>query len=387
MTVADQLVDRTIVDHSVDRRSTALLSGPNKLKLGVFAPNLSAGASSISLMEGAPVIGNWSEPKSIAMAADRAGFEVIVPIARWLGQGGQSLFWERSLETMTWGAAVAAVTQDIYVMTTCHVPMVHPVLAAKMGATIDHVSGGRWGLNVVAGWSKPEFELFGNEFAGHSDRYRLADEWTTIVKRLWTEDEPFDFDGDFFTLKGAFSSPKPVQAPYPVIMNAGQSPAGLALAADHSDLVYIGLVGETDVAGAVTRVREAASARGREVAVWALAHVVCADTDAEAEALVHAYSVTHGDVDTASRYAALLSGTDTASQQAFREDSDLVRKLMASQGNYSIVGSHQAISRKLTELSEAGLDGLVLAFFDYQDGISRFATTVMPQLVDAGVRA
>lgn len=387
MTTVDRSVDRTIVDHTVDRNATAILSGPNKLKLGVFAPNLSAGASSISLMEGAPVIGNWSEPKSIAMAADRAGFEVIVPIARWLGQGGQSLFWERSLETMTWGAAVAAVTENIYIMTTCHVPMVHPVLAAKMGATIDHVAGGRWGLNVVAGWSKPEFELFGNEFAGHTDRYRLADEWTTIVKRLWAEDEPFDFNGDFFTLKGAFSSPKPVQAPYPVIMNAGQSPAGLALAADHSDLVYIGLVGETDVAGAVKRVRDAASARGRDVAVWALAHVVCADTDDAAEALVQSYSVEHGDVETATRYAALLSGTDTASQKAFREDSDVVAKLMASQGNYSIVGSHETVATRLTQLSDAGLDGLVLAFFDYQDGIARFESTVMPQLVRAGVRS
>lgn len=386
MTLVEKPPDCSVADHTVDRGAITLLNGPNRLKLGVFAPNLSAGASGITTMDGPPRIGNWSEPKSIAVAADRAGFEVVVPIARWLGQGGESLFWERSLETMTWGAAVAAITENIFVMTTCHVPMVHPVMAAKMGVTIDHVSGGRWGLNVVAGWSKPEFELFGAEFAQHSDRYRLADEWTRVVKRLWSDAEPFDFDGDFFTLKGAFTNPKPVQAPYPVIMNAGQSPAGLALAAEHSDLVYIGLVGEPNIPSAVSRVRDAASARGRDVAVWALAHVVSADTDEAARALVTSYAVDHGDVETATRYAALLSGTDTASQSAFREDADLIRKLMQSQGNYSIVGSHQSIADQLAKLSEAGLDGLVLAFYDYHQGIAAFQAEVIPRLVQVGLR-
>jgi FMNH2-dependent dimethyl sulfone monooxygenase len=379
-------VDRTIVDHTVDRSTTRPLAGPNRLKLGVFAPNLSAGASSISLAPGPPVMGNWGEAQAIAQAADQAGFEVVVPIARWMGHGGESRFWQRSFETMTWGAALAATTNDIFVMTTCHVPMVHPVLAAKMGATLDHVSGGRWGLNLVAGWSKPEFDLFGVEFAEHSDRYRLSEEWIQIVKRLWTEEEPFDFDGDFFHLKGAISDPKPVQAPYPLIMNAGQSPPGLALAGKHSDMAYIGLAGDTDIPGSVQRVREAASLHGREVAVWALAHIVSADTDEAAQAQVESYAIENGDVETAMRYAASLMRTDTASQAAFRADSDLVRNLMISQGNYSIVGSAESVAQRLVELSQAGIDGLAVAFFDYVDGIARFEADVMPLLVDANVR-
>lgn len=386
MSTAPTNTDRTIVDHTIDRYTTRVLAGPNRLKLGLFAPNLSAGASSVSLLDGPPVMGNWNEAQGLAAAADQAGFEILVPIARWLGQGGVSRFWERSFETMTWGAGLAASTQDIFIMTTCHVPMVHPVLAAKMGATIDHIAGGRWGLNIVAGWSKPEFELFGAEFAGHADRYRLADEWATIVKRLWTEDEPFDFAGDFFNLKGALCEPKPVQSPYPAIMSAGQSPAGLALAAEHSDIVFIGLVGETDVPGTVARVREAASAGGRKVAVWALAHVAAAETDAAAREFVNWYAVEHGDVETATRYAALLKGTDTASQAAFRADSELVRNLMASQGNYSIVGSHESVADRMLELSAAGIDGLALAFFDYDEGIASFRANVLPRLVDAGVR-
>ena len=94
------------------------------------------------------------------------------------------------------------------------------LLAAKQAATIDNISGGRFGLNVVCGWFRPEIEMFGIELLDHDDRYRMADEWLTCMKRAWTEQD-FDHEGPFYTVRGGFLLPKPVQRPHPPIVIGG----------------------------------------------------------------------------------------------------------------------------------------------------------------------
>ena len=59
-------------------------------------------------------------------------------------------------------------------------PLYHPVMAAKLGATLDHISGGRWGLNIVPGWLGAEFKMFGMELGARGSRYKLAQEWITL---------------------------------------------------------------------------------------------------------------------------------------------------------------------------------------------------------------
>ena len=67
------------------------------------------------------------------------------------------------------------------------------MLAAKQCATIDHISGGRFGLNIVAGWNASEIAMFGNEQLPHDDRYAVAEEWIQLIKALWTQEGGFDF--------------------------------------------------------------------------------------------------------------------------------------------------------------------------------------------------
>ena len=76
-----------------------------------------------------------------------------------------------------------------------------------MTSTIDHVSGGRFSLNVVAGFNEQEFQMLGMEVPSHEDRYGRAAEWMTIVRRAWTDHEPFDFDGDYIELREVVSNP------------------------------------------------------------------------------------------------------------------------------------------------------------------------------------
>ncbi len=114
------------------------LYGPNRLKLGVFGANLGNGCTATR----APgtLRATWPEVLEVARLADQAGFEAMVPVARWKGFGGPTNFNGSSFETYTWAAGLGAQTQRIAVFATSHVPTVHPIVAAKQATTIDHIS-------------------------------------------------------------------------------------------------------------------------------------------------------------------------------------------------------------------------------------------------------
>ena len=181
----------------------------NRVKLGVMAFNCSHGSTVTTVPEAWPM--TWDENVALAQMADRAGFEALLPVGRWKGYGGQTNFNNRSFESFTWAAGIAAKTENVAVLATAHAPLIHPVAAAKQAATVDHISNGRFVLNIVCGWFKDEFNMFGAEWREHDRRYEFAAEWLALLRRLWSEEAAFDFDGEFFQGQGLWSQPKPVQ--------------------------------------------------------------------------------------------------------------------------------------------------------------------------------
>src|SRR5262245_41811906 len=121
--------------------SIAGLPGTNKFKLGVFRMNCAGGLAITKAPERWKA--QWDDIVAATQIADRARFELVLPLARWRGYGGEIDNAAWSFETMTQGAALAAVTHHAAIFVTVHVPLVHPVFAAKAVATIDHVSHGR----------------------------------------------------------------------------------------------------------------------------------------------------------------------------------------------------------------------------------------------------
>lgn len=117
-----------------------------------------------------------------------------------------------------------------------------PAMLAKIAATVDVISGGRLDFGIGAG-SRPSHPLARREYDAHGLPFddfghsvgSLA-EACTIIRRLWTETEPFDFHGSHHRLTGAFGNPKPVQLPYPPILIGGRSAALLRVVAEHADL-------------------------------------------------------------------------------------------------------------------------------------------------------
>jgi alkanesulfonate monooxygenase SsuD/methylene tetrahydromethanopterin reductase-like flavin-dependent oxidoreductase (luciferase family) len=117
-----------------------------------------------------------------------------------------------------------------------------PAMLAKIAATVDVVSGGRLEFGIGVG-SRPtiptarrEYEMHGMPYLETSDAVGTFAEACTVIKRLWTEDEPFDFDGEYIKLTGAFGNPKPVQRPHPPIVIGGTASPTLRVVAEHADV-------------------------------------------------------------------------------------------------------------------------------------------------------
>lgn len=117
-----------------------------------------------------------------------------------------------------------------------------PAVLAKIATTVDVVSGGRLDFGIGAG-SRPSHPLARREYTAHGLPYVDAAEAVgalaeacTVIRRLWTEDVPFDFPGDHVQLQGAFGNPKPVQRPHPPIVIGGRSTPTLRVVAEHADV-------------------------------------------------------------------------------------------------------------------------------------------------------
>ncbi len=217
----------------------AILVQSHPLKLGIFGPNCSSGRTYATIPERWDT--TWENNVAIAQQADAAGIECMVPIARWKGYGGESNPNGTSWESITWACGLLAATRRINVFATVHVPLNHPVVAAKQMVTADHIGRGRFGVNVVCGWNEDEFQMFGVTKKEHEGRYEQGAEWWTIVKRIWDGEGPFDFEGNHYRLKGVEGSPLPYGGAAPLMMNAGSSPSGRAFAIRYSDMHFDGV--------------------------------------------------------------------------------------------------------------------------------------------------
>jgi alkanesulfonate monooxygenase SsuD/methylene tetrahydromethanopterin reductase-like flavin-dependent oxidoreductase (luciferase family) len=177
----------------------------------------------------------WREADAIPQFEHAWLFDHLMPIA---GDPGGPI-----LEGWTLLSALAAQTErlrlGLLVTSNRFRP---PAMLAKMAATVDIVSGGRLDFGIGVG-SRPghplalrEYKAYGMPFHDTAHAVGAFAEACTVIRRLWTEDKPFDFDGTWLNLTGAFCNPKPVQWPHPPIMIGGRAPATLRVVAEHADL-------------------------------------------------------------------------------------------------------------------------------------------------------
>ena len=357
----------------------------NPFKLGFFGANCSSGLACTKVTE--RWSGSWEDNLSLAQMADDAGIDFLLPVGRWKGYGGETNFEGTTLETTAWACGLLAKTQRITVFATVHSPLVHPVLAAKQFVTADHLSRGRFALNIVCGWNQGEFDMFGIEQREHDMRYEHGAEWLRAVHRLWSEPGSFEIENDFFSLKHVEAEPKPYGNTRPIVMNAGSSTAGRAFGARYCDVLFRSC--KTIETGAVD-VRETqaeAQSFGREIGVYTTAYVICRPTKREAEEYERYVSDENGDWGAIDHHLA-VSRANNHTLRGMSDDEFAIhrRRHAVGSGGYPLVGDPEHIARELGQIAAAGFGGIALSFVNYLDEFPYFRNEVMPRLERMGLR-
>jgi len=231
------------------------------LQLGLFGANCSSGRTYVTLPE--RWVASWENNLKLAQMADEIGIECMVPIARWKGYGGDSNPNGASFESIAWACGLLAATRRLRVFCTVHVPLHHPLVAAKQMATGDHIGQGRLGVNIVCGWNEDEFQMFGVTKKEHDARYAQGEEWWSIVKRVWSGEARFDHEGTYYRLHGVEGAPRPFGRTDPLMMNAGSSDTGRWFAIRHSDMHFDAVETPELSTARIAQTKKLARERGR----------------------------------------------------------------------------------------------------------------------------
>jgi len=368
-----------------NRAATNPLFNDNTFKLGLFCHNASVIQMSTAPEKYSPT---WPRSLEIGRLADAIGLEVIVSFAGWRGAYPDDPKHpsHREYEPFTWAAAMGAVTKYPAIIGTFHTQLTHPAFAAKAAATVDHVTGGRAGLNVVAGSSRLAFAQFGQAIEDHDTRYAHTEEFVEVMKRFWSlEDQELDFDGRFVRVHHGVSVPKPIQRPNPPLINAGVSERGMRFAARHADIALTHLRGEEDDWRNIISAYKtlAANEYQRPIQVWTHGYVVVGDTEPEANDYLRYYAEERADKRWVEAWIAELG----ENAPKLRPDQLVhMSRNWAAGGGQNLVGTPQTIAEKMVKYSRAGLDGILLTALEPEKMLGRMQEKIMPLLVQAGLR-
>jgi FMNH2-dependent dimethyl sulfone monooxygenase len=360
----------------------------HELILGLFLP-LQEGAWSPST---APRETSWTFDYNArcALRAEELHFDLVFGLAQWLGKGGYGgamSFREHEIDPFITSAALAPLTRNIILISTVHILYGwHPLHLAKYGACIDHISRGRWGLNVVTGYKPSEYRMFGMTPIPHDVRYEMAEEFTTLMEQLWEANENLTFNGRFWKMENAYVAVKPVNR-RPILVNAASSEAGLNYAVKHSDLIFITSPAGADPHDACEalpahnrRIKEMADRQGREIKTLINPHVICRATEKEAWS-AYRMILQHEDAEASRNFEEMFRTGDTASWRGHKGKQWVVG------GNIHLVGSPEQIVDWFLQLRRAGCDGVQVNFFDYVPDLDFFGSEVLPLMRQAGLRA
>jgi pyrimidine oxygenase len=346
------------------------------MQVGVFVPiNNNGWLISSSAPQYMP---SFDLNKEIAVRAERYGLDFLLSMIKLRGFGGKTEFWEYGLESFTLMAGLAAVTSSIKIYATCPTLIIPPAFAARMCNTIDSISHGRFGLNLITGWQRPEYSQMGlwpgdEHFA---NRYRMLDEYARILRELWDTGRS-DFKGRYYQMDDCLVRPRP--SGEMKIICAGSSDEGLAFSARWADYAFcLGKGVNTPKAFAFNneRLAKALQKTGRAVSVFVLVMIIAAETDEQAveKWLRYREGV---DEDAVAWLGAQGAADKTSTTTNVRQLADQDSAVNLNMG--TLVGSYGKVAAMLDEMAEvANTGGVLLTFDDFIQGVEDFGARIQP---------
>jgi alkanesulfonate monooxygenase len=207
----------------------------------------------------------------ISKAHDDAGFDRVLIGYGAVGPEGWAV-----------AATVLHHTKQLKVMVAHRPGFVQPVLLARKAATLDHLTGGgRVAIHFITGGDEVDQRREG-DFVAHDARYRRTGEVMSILRRIWSEDSAFDFEGEFFRYEAAFSSVKPTAPGAIPFFFAGASPPAIEVGAAQADVYAFWGEPREGVAARKQVIDQAAAAHGRTMRYSISFRPIIADTEQEA---------------------------------------------------------------------------------------------------------
>ena len=291
--------------------------------------------------------------REIVLRAEKYGFDFALSMIKLRGFGGPSRFWDDNLESFTLMAGLASITSRIELYATVAVLTLPPALCARMAMTIDSISHGRFGVNLVTGWQKAEYDQMGLWPGDDHFKYRydLLAEYATVMDELWVDGRS-DLKGKYYTMNDCRLGPLPSRK-IPLIC-AGTSDAGIAFASKFCAYNFCSGAGHIndprDSADAVIRLKAQSAAAGTGTKALALTMIIADETDEAAMAKWQHY---------------VAGRIRSRNGQPF--------------GGSRLIGSYATVARLLDEMSEIdGLAGVMLTFDDFVIGVEQFGQRIQP---------
>ena len=274
-----------------------------------------------------------------------------------------------------------------------------PTLAARHAATLDQLSGGRIALHVITGGSDEEQRRDG-DWLDHDSRYRRTGEWMDIVRRTWTEYQPFDYEGEFYHLEQAQSQVRTRQRPHVPLYFGGASEAAMEIGARHADVYAFWGEPIAAIREQIANIRARAARYGRDMRFSLSVRPILGDTEGEAweraRGILERVRGSVGDSVGPGRPARLQSvGSrrllDFAAQGEIH-DQRLWMPIAAATGaagsTTALVGTAEQVAESLLAYYDAGCSTVLIRGFDPLQDTEDYGRELIPMLrAEAAARA
>lgn len=317
--------------------------------------------------------------RKVTQAAERYGVDFVLSMIKLRGFGGKSGFWDEALDSFSLMSALGAVTSRIQLYATVPTLAIPPAIAARMTSTIDDVSNGRFGLNLITGWQKAEYSQMGI-WPGekhYTHRYDMLTEYITVMKELWATGR-CDLKGEYFTMDDCRMGPLPSRK-IPLISAATSDP-GIDFAAAQCDYNFCNGNSATNNPLAaqenVARMYAIAQKTGSKIRALTNVMIIADDTD---DLAMKKWELYKSGTD--------LDAIDWRATQASKDQTGTVGSHSLLHANRDpqphngsrFIGSYATIARLLDEMSTIpGMAGTMLTFDDFIVGIEQFGERIQP---------
>lgn len=343
---------------------------PFPLRFGIWA--LVHGSRAALQDPDEPYDASWARNRRLILEAESLGFDSTLIAQHTVNPHHAP---QDQLEAWTAAAAIAALTSKIEIIAAIKPYLYHPVVLAKMALGIEHISQGRFAINLVNAWNRPELEKAGIGFADHDDRYIYGREWLSVVEPLM-RGETVAHKGENFHIDDYTLRPADPYRPRPRIYIGGESEPARALAAAMGDVWFINGQPLDDVAGLIADV-SARPRPGQPLRFGLSAFVIARATEAEARA--------HHD------HLFALAARDAqirAVQQANTDPKSVMAATMrrsprvGSNGGTAagLVGTYDQVAARIAAFHRAGIELFMLQYQPFEADMRRFAHEVMPRV-------